>query len=399
MRIALTALLIVAASMYAASYGTIPVPPLPSTTDNQPVLVPVPPPSATDNQPVTVPVPPPSATDNQPVTGPVPPPATITGDLDRNVLVPSSDRPRNDPPPPTPYLPSNGDTGVCQTPVLIVEPYPGLVVWYNFCIRAEGNKVAEKFTVLPFWFIYEGASILSPGGSYQWSCRVYVRGAWSDWFDPQWSFRVAWPTAAPTPVSPANNSQVSTVSPLLCVIGSMIGQHYTFRITEDGGPLVIEKEVRMPFWRVPEGAGFLESGKSYLWTCRVDNGGGWSNWFGPSWRFTIVDPSDGQARPGNAQGNSLPRAVAPDCRIHPEPFADQTTISYALPRTADVSIAFYTIQGRKVKELTLRNQAAGSHQLTWNGTDRQNRPLPSGVYLLCLKSGDDEKTVRITKSE
>ena len=278
-------------------------------------------------------------------------------------------------------------------PILRVNDYPGGFVWYDFCIWQGPNKVAEQFTALPFWFVFNGNSIFNSGHRYLWSCRVFVRGQWSQWFAPQWIFGIAWPSPAPTPLTPANGSRLTTLSPLLSVVPSMLGQRYTFQIMEVGSGRIIEKEGRTPFWLVPEGAGMLVRGGVYDWSCRVDNGTGWSNWYRPCWRFAIGNPADDNQQAG--QADQLTFA----CRIHPNPFGDQTTVSYSLPRTADVKVTFYTTTGRRIREFTLGSQTPGPYQLTWNGTDGQNRRLPAGVYVCRLQAGEMEKVERIIRTQ
>jgi flagellar hook assembly protein FlgD len=40
--------------------------------------------------------------------------------------------------------------------------------------------------------------------------------------------------------------------------------------------------------------------------------------------------------------------------------------------------------GREVKTLVDSRQGAGSHRITWDGTDASNRSAPLGVYLYQL---------------
>ncbi len=81
--------------------------------------------------------------------------------------------------------------------------------------------------------------------------------------------------------------------------------------------------------------------------------------------------------------------------VYPNPFNPRTTISYALPRLADVKFRVYDVKGHLVwskDEL----QTAGQHQLVFEGTDRQGRDLPSGSYLLRMLADDFRSTQRMT---
>jgi hypothetical protein len=405
MRNALIALLVISAALFAAGNTQPPS----SSVVNQPVNVPVPPPCAMDNQPVTVPMPPSNAMDNQPVSNPIPPPAAMDN---QPVMVPlppgnsmnnqphpapvrpsGSGLPRSDPQPPAPLLPLDGDTTVAPRPLLRVESYPGGFVMYNFCIWQGPNKVAEQYSILPAWYVANGNSIFECGASYTWSCRVYSRGLWSDWFYPRWSFSIGWPSPAPTPLTPLNGSRIAHLTPLLSVVPNMLARSYTFQITDVANGNTFTKVNRTPFWLVPRGAGMLQFGHSYTWSCRVDNGTGNSNWFRPSWGFLITNPED------DIQSADAPGNLEFTCRAWPNPFSEQTAVSYTLPRATDVTVTFYTVGGRKVREFALGSQAAGSHALVWNGTDEQSRRVTAGVYIYRLKTGEKEKVERLIRTQ
>jgi len=70
---------------------------------------------------------------------------------------------------------------------------------------------------------------------------------------------------------------------------------------------------------------------------------------------------------------------------YPNPFNPQTIIPFSLPRNGFVSLGIYDPRGRMVKELTAGQHPAGSHSLTWNGTDTRGLAVPSGMYFVRLK--------------
>lgn len=70
----------------------------------------------------------------------------------------------------------------------------------------------------------------------------------------------------------------------------------------------------------------------------------------------------------------------------PNPFNPSTQISYALNRTAEVSLDIYDIQGHHVLNLASGIQQAGNHLTHWNGTDIAGKQMGSGVYLYRLVS-------------
>jgi flagellar hook assembly protein FlgD len=62
----------------------------------------------------------------------------------------------------------------------------------------------------------------------------------------------------------------------------------------------------------------------------------------------------------------------------------------ALPADAEVSIAVYDIQGRKVAGLVSEFMTAGIHDVAWNGTDEKGTSLASGVYFCRVQVNNRE---------
>jgi hypothetical protein len=80
---------------------------------------------------------------------------------------------------------------------------------------------------------------------------------------------------------------------------------------------------------------------------------------------------------------------------YPNPFNPETAIQFGLPGSADVTLAVYDLQGVLVKNLVAGDTYnAGIHRVMWDGTDRQNRQVPSGIYLYILKVGRHTETRR-----
>ena len=67
---------------------------------------------------------------------------------------------------------------------------------------------------------------------------------------------------------------------------------------------------------------------------------------------------------------------------YPNPFNPSTTISFFLPRDANVSLAVFDLLGRKVATIASGVLAAGAYSRQWDAED-----LPSGVYLCQLRAG------------
>jgi len=76
---------------------------------------------------------------------------------------------------------------------------------------------------------------------------------------------------------------------------------------------------------------------------------------------------------------------------YPNPFNPTTTITFALPETADVRIKIYSIDGRLVETLLSQRMPAGNHQMTMNAGF-----LASGTYLYRLTAGNFTESKMMT---
>ncbi len=68
---------------------------------------------------------------------------------------------------------------------------------------------------------------------------------------------------------------------------------------------------------------------------------------------------------------------------YPNPVSAAGTVSYSLPRAADVTLTVYDLLGREVRELASGTQPAGTYEVTFDATE-----LPSGVYFYRLEAGE-----------
>jgi hypothetical protein len=80
---------------------------------------------------------------------------------------------------------------------------------------------------------------------------------------------------------------------------------------------------------------------------------------------------------------------------YPNPFNPFTQLVLEIPVAnagdrlqlpADVSAAVYNIKGQKVKMLFDGKLGSGKHILRWDGTDRDGRPVSSGIYFCRVRA-------------
>jgi len=85
---------------------------------------------------------------------------------------------------------------------------------------------------------------------------------------------------------------------------------------------------------------------------------------------------------------------------YPNPFNPTTTISFSLKTeiTKNTEIEIYNVRGQKIKSFICRSEPVEglqTHSVIWNGTDRNNNQVSSGIYFATLKA--DNKTVASRK--
>jgi hypothetical protein len=77
----------------------------------------------------------------------------------------------------------------------------------------------------------------------------------------------------------------------------------------------------------------------------------------------------------------------------PNPMRDGGTIGFALPRAQGVELSIFDSSGRLVRNLSHAPFTAGVHEIAWDGTDEEGRPVAGGVYFVRLR-GEDGDAVR-----
>ncbi len=70
----------------------------------------------------------------------------------------------------------------------------------------------------------------------------------------------------------------------------------------------------------------------------------------------------------------------------PNPFNPRTVIAYSLDASAPVSLTIHDLAGRLVRTLFAGDQAAGRHEVVWDGTRDDGRITASGVYFVRAES-------------
>ena len=72
---------------------------------------------------------------------------------------------------------------------------------------------------------------------------------------------------------------------------------------------------------------------------------------------------------------------------YPNPFNPSTTIRFNLPKAMHVRLSIYNLLGQEIVVLVDEKLSAGLHDLRWEGRDKQDAIVPSGVYVYRLEAG------------
>lgn len=81
-------------------------------------------------------------------------------------------------------------------------------------------------------------------------------------------------------------------------------------------------------------------------------------------------------------------------RLHPNPGRDFLNLAFTLPKTGDVTLRVFDVQGREIAKTAGTGLRAGRHHMDWRPRDVAGRRLPCGVYLVRFEAPSGSRTVR-----
>ncbi len=116
-------------------------------------------------------------------------------------------------------------------------------------------------------------------------------------------------------------------------------------------------------------------------------------------RNPYIDRPDFVVKVFQPELSAAPLPVLPDAVVlHqnvPNPFNPSTVIRYDLASPSRVELQIYDLAGHLVQTLRSGDEAAGRHEVSWQGRDASGRSLATGVYFYRLRAGNEVETRRM----
>ncbi len=98
---------------------------------------------------------------------------------------------------------------------------------------------------------------------------------------------------------------------------------------------------------------------------------------GQSLQWNVFEPIANEDEPAADKQTRLEQS-------YPNPLRTVTSIPYQLQQSGKTSLIIYNSAGQEVNTFAMGPQAAGAHEIEWNGRNASGEEMPSGVYLYRL---------------
>ena len=175
---------------------------------------------------------------------------------------------------------------------------------------------------------------------------------------------------------PANQSSVTTLTPEMIWRSPLGNAEFRFQLSTDSlfGSILHELVTTDLNTQLPDA--LLVEGQEYYWRVRSTlNGetGPWSEVYNFNTLLTDVEDE-----------TQLPTEFAL-LQNYPNPFNPNTTITYHLPKTANVELKVYDIIGNEIETLVYEEKPAGVYNVEFASNKSE---LSSGIYFYKLTAGD-----------
>ncbi|MDD5363585.1 MAG: YCF48-related protein [Ignavibacteria bacterium] len=180
------------------------------------------------------------------------------------------------------------------------------------------------------------------------------------------------PPATPVQISPLNNAVLNSITPFLYWSQPAYATSYSYLVLS-GSSVVDSGTICADYYIVPTGE--LQYNSLYHWRVKANNSAGSSFW-SPDWYFNT-----------GVNGINVVSSGIPDSynlyQNYPNPFNPSTTIKFDVPKSSNVKMTVYDINGRVVENLFNGNIQPGKFEFKWNAAK-----YSSGFYFVKMESKD-----------
>lgn len=282
---------------------------------------------------------------------------------------------------PTLVSPADGATGIPTSPTLNWNPSSGAT---SYRLQVSTSNTFSSTVVDDSTITGTSKQIGPLANSTPYFWRVNAKNAaGSSPFSAARNFTtiVAAP-AAPTPISPDNNSNNQPLSVALQWSAVSSADFYRVQLATNQNfspTLVDDSTLTTPSRTISS----LNLNTTYYWRVAAKNLGGTSS-FSSAFSFrTIVTTFVEQV------GSTFPTTYSLE-QNYPNPFNPSTTIRYAIPKESRVLLEIYNLLGQRVATLVDEEQPAAFYQVHWNANG-----ISSGVYSYRLQAGSFVETKKL----
>lgn len=101
-----------------------------------------------------------------------------------------------------------------------------------------------------------------------------------------------------------------------------------------------------------------------------------------------------QDKPSDVSESGLKELSLETIQSYPNPFNSESTISFNITETSNIQIKIFNTLGKEINVLLNKELSPGKYNIPWDAGDKFGNSLPSGVYLVVLKTNNSIKTFK-----
>ncbi len=186
--------------------------------------------------------------------------------------------------------------------------------------------------------------------------------------------------------------------------GVFVGFHGQFSLgglDNEENPLVYVDLATNEYFHIispeEENVGHLDgllSGDSSLYVADISPPGGLGNSAANSGVIYRIHHGDAPVGIEDGENPGLPISVRLE-EAYPNPFNAETTLRYELNKSADVKLTIHNLLGQEINRLVEGRMPAGGHSVRWNGVNRSNDPVASGLFFARLEADGQVQIKRL----